>query len=404
MPPPDRNNTYIKPPSEIQILEFIKTLGYDEDPVTKMIVVSKIVATRLYQLEELFWSVLNNVLTRESSSWDIVRLPKTSDIMGISVHSAHILDFASLIWDKFEWQTVERSSRQSKMSKQLYTRFTKLIIDYILSHNKSIPRRSDSKLHSSQDDQPITKLLSMTNGDYKFGIEVPDAMISDVIKKKAGYTYYMAKKVESEKAKIVDKPEEQNVSPFKSGREKGFMCSGDQVVKCYQPNSKKRIDAILYSSSSDKIKESANEIDDADESDMDLLDDNQNGDDGAAWYRVFMHNKSTATPNSTHLSLAVTSSSLDFIQTFLDETHANELTDFMSHLVYTDAQTTSVVHNPENPKYHLLMQKAKKNIRKINFKKAVAQKFREYDQKLEALTNFNVLKHLKKLLSKWSSD
>ncbi|GKB43234.1 hypothetical protein Tco_0888176 [Tanacetum coccineum] len=37
-----------------------------------------------------------------------------------------------------------------------------------------------------------------------------------------------------------------------------------------------------------------------------------------------------------------------------------------------------------------LMQKTKKNIRKINFKKAVAQKFREYDQKLEALTNFNV--------------
>ncbi|GJX08259.1 hypothetical protein Tco_0196191, partial [Tanacetum coccineum] len=34
--------------------------------------------------------------------------------------------------------------------------------------------------------------------------------------------------------------------------------------------------------------------------------------------------------------------------------------------------------------------KGEKNIRKINFKKAVTQKFREYDQKLEALTNFNV--------------
>ncbi|GKF17035.1 hypothetical protein Tco_0061953, partial [Tanacetum coccineum] len=124
----------------------------------------------------------------------------------------------------------------------------------------------------------------------------------------------------------------------------------------------------------------------------------------------------------------------------------------MSHPVYTDAQTTLVVHNPEgNLKltsyisgasevplgthvdvlatktllqemfpdenaYHLsspqatktsypitypqpnslqakakkLMQNAKKNMRKINFKKAVAQKFKEYDQKLEALTNFNI--------------
>ncbi|GKD81774.1 hypothetical protein Tco_1348613 [Tanacetum coccineum] len=44
------------------------------------------------------------------------------------------------------------------------------------------------------------------------------------------------------------------------------------------------------------------------------------------------------------------------------------------------------------------MQKAKKNIRKINFKKVVVQKFREYDQKLEALTNFNVSEAFEKVV------
>ncbi|GJS18382.1 hypothetical protein Tco_0412854 [Tanacetum coccineum] len=48
MPHPDPNNTYIKPPSENEILEIIKTLGYDEDPETKMIAISKMVATRLH--------------------------------------------------------------------------------------------------------------------------------------------------------------------------------------------------------------------------------------------------------------------------------------------------------------------------------------------------------------------
>nr|GEV16581.1 hypothetical protein [Tanacetum cinerariifolium] len=38
----------------------------------------------------------------------------------------------------------------------------------------------------------------------------------------------------------------------------------------------------------------------------------------------------------------------------------------------------------------------KKNMRKINFKKAVAQKFIEYDQKLEAIINFNVSKAIEK--------
>ncbi|GJW31674.1 hypothetical protein Tco_0051706 [Tanacetum coccineum] len=37
----DPNNTYTKPPLENQILGFIKTLGYDEDPNIKMIDVSK---------------------------------------------------------------------------------------------------------------------------------------------------------------------------------------------------------------------------------------------------------------------------------------------------------------------------------------------------------------------------
>nr|GFA49409.1 hypothetical protein [Tanacetum cinerariifolium] len=104
---------------------------------------------------------------------------------------------------------------------------------------------------------------------------------------------------------------------------------------------------ILYSSSSNKIKESANETDDVDESDMDLLDDYPDRDDDATGYGVFMHTKSTTTPNSTYLSLTVTSSTLDFIQTLLDETTVNELINFMSHPVYTDAQTTSMVHNSE---------------------------------------------------------
>ncbi|GJW81655.1 hypothetical protein Tco_0145630 [Tanacetum coccineum] len=467
MPPPDPNKTYTKPPSEIQILKFIKTLGYDEDPETKKIAISKMVTIRLHQPCRAILSI---------------------------VHSAN-LDFASLIWDEFEWQTVERSSRLSKMSKLLYTYFTKLIINYFLSNNKGIPRRSSSKLHSSQDDQPLTKLSNTVKGDYKFGMEIPNTIISDAIKKLTRYKFYMANKVESENAKVVDEPEEQHVSLVKSGRGKGFMCYGNQVAnvptslkkvvfprktrsqtiveetfvgglvnsvsiqelhnqQCqrsqltidrqtkkvvadmynvwgeklkgpavddlavqslldlrkrsnanrleilkqavagegssaahnkYYDSSNNDSDATLYSSSSDKTEDSANETDDADESDMNLSDDNPNGDD-AAGYEVFMHNKSTATPNSTYLSPTVTSSSLDFIQTLQDETPVNELTDFMSHLMYTDAQTTSVVHNPEgNPELTSYISGASK-----------VSLVREYDHKLKAVTNFNLSKAFEK--------
>ncbi|GJT54080.1 hypothetical protein Tco_0989134 [Tanacetum coccineum] len=181
-------------------------------------------------------SVLNRSLSGKDSSWDTVRLPILQILWDI-IHSAN-LDFASLNWDEFEWQIVERSSRPSNMSKLMYTCFTKLIINHFLSNNNSIPRRSRSKLHSSQDDQPITKLSNTVKGDYMFGMEILDTMISDAIKKLAGYKYYMAKKVESKKAKIVDEPEEQHVSPVKSGRGKGFICYGDQVANV--PNKLKK--------------------------------------------------------------------------------------------------------------------------------------------------------------------
>ncbi|GJW69534.1 hypothetical protein Tco_0126451 [Tanacetum coccineum] len=69
-------------------------------------------------------------------------------------------------------------------------------------------------------------------------MEIPDIMISDAIKKLAGYKYYMAKKVESEKAKTIDEPKEQHVSLVKSERGKGFMCYGDQVANV--PNKLKK--------------------------------------------------------------------------------------------------------------------------------------------------------------------
>ncbi|GJU74123.1 hypothetical protein Tco_1265528 [Tanacetum coccineum] len=329
------------------------------------------------------------------------------------------------------------------MSKLLYTRFTKLIIDSLLSLNKSIPRRSDSKFHSSHDNHPITKILSTTNSEYKFGMEVSDAMISDAIKKKVRYKYYMAKKVESEKAKIIDEPEEQHISPIKSGRGKGFMCYGDQVANApnkimkdlvprktrslteeavvvkgegssaahnkYYSSSETNSDATLYSSTLDKSKENANETDDADESEMDLSDDNPDGDDDddARFYESSTDAYITSVVHKQEGNPELTSYILGASKVPLG-THVDVLaTKILMHEMFPD---DNAHHTPSIPakkipypttypqlsslqaKAKKLMQKAKKNMRKFNFKKAVAQKFKEYDQKLEALTNFNIFK------------
>ncbi|GJT24212.1 hypothetical protein Tco_0894149 [Tanacetum coccineum] len=442
MPQPDSNKPYTKPPTENKILGFIMTLGYDEDLIAKMTNYSTIVATILHQP----WRDILNTL-------------------GI-VHSAN-LDFASLIWDEFEWQAVDRS---------------------------------DFEMHSEGQDLPLTKLTNTVKGTYIFGMEKTDTMINDAFKKSAGYKYYRAKKAKSKKAKAAEEPEEQHVSPMKSRREKGYMRLSDQDVNIpiafkknaiprktrslivannivkepvavelaksishivEDPDAQLLLDlrkgsktsrlesmkqakqavtgegssaahnkyyefknisatdseATQDSYCSDTDEERDDETDDSDDSNMDLSEDEPKGDDDAVGFGVFVYNKSTEPLKSTYLSSTITTSSLGYIQTFLNNPPANELTDFMSNLVYTDAHITSTViyleGNPELTSYtsgasevpfgtHVDVQainivlwemfpdEAKKNMRKIKFKRAVTQRFKEYDQKLEALISINV--------------
>ncbi|GJR57009.1 retrovirus-related pol polyprotein from transposon TNT 1-94 [Tanacetum coccineum] len=74
-PSPNTKTPYIKSPIENQILGFIMTLGYDEDPKAKMTFISTFVATRLHQPWRELMSVLNMSLIGKDSSWDTTRLP-----------------------------------------------------------------------------------------------------------------------------------------------------------------------------------------------------------------------------------------------------------------------------------------------------------------------------------------
>ncbi|GJU32595.1 hypothetical protein Tco_1176184 [Tanacetum coccineum] len=323
--------------------------------------------------EKKEWEVASRVL-QEKTSWDTARLLILQILWGI-VHSAN-LDFKSLIWDEFEWQVVNRTTKPTKMSKLIYTRFTKLIIDHFLLCNKSIPCRYDSNIRSEGQDLPLTKLTNIVKGNYIIRMEILDTMIDDAFKKSSGYKYYRAKKVESEKAKAVNQLVEQHESLVRSRRGKGYMRSGDQEANV--PNAFKKNDVsrkTRYLIVADKfveertavelIKSLSHIVEDPDaqllldlckgpkaskleslkhakqavvgkgssaahnkyhEFENILATDNEpRGDDDAAGFRVFMYNKS----NITHSNL-----------TYL----------IPRNLVYTDAQTTSaVIYLEENP-------------------------------------------------------
>nr|GEZ05658.1 hypothetical protein [Tanacetum cinerariifolium] len=248
-------------------------------------------------------------------------------------------------------------------------------------------------MHSECQDSPITKLIKTVDRKYKFGMEILESIITNAIKQSAGYKFYKHKKEESKKGKAAEEVKEQHVSLVKSGRGKGYMCLGDQeklkghVIK--DPDVQSLLD-IRKGSKERKVESlrqekqpvggkalntneaKDDETDDSNNSNMDLSDDEPKGDDDVIGFRVFMYNKSTEPLKSTYLSPTVTSSSLEYIQNLLNE--------------------------PFFSKAKKLMQEAKKNMRIINFKKEVAQKFKEYGQKLKALTSINVSEVIEKVV------
>ncbi|GKA46640.1 hypothetical protein Tco_0739523 [Tanacetum coccineum] len=312
---------------------------------------------------------------------------------------------------------------------------------------------SNADMHSKGQDSPLTKLINTVEGKFKFGMEIPDTMINDAIKQSTRYKYYKHKKNESNQEVNVPSMFKKNVVPrkqrsitiannlvpqedvavelakskpkgpaiedpvvqslldlrrgskesrFKSVRQEkkpvggeGSSAVHDKYYE-FKDISATYSDATRDSSCSETDKEKDDETDDFEDSDMDLSDDEPKGDDDVIGFGVFMYNKSTEPLKSTYLSPIVT--------------------------FYTDAHTTSAVANPKgNPEVtsyisgasevpfgtnvdvqatnlvlkemflvKKLMDKAKNNLRKITFRKAVAQKFKEYDQNMEALSSIKV--------------
>ncbi|GKC61559.1 hypothetical protein Tco_1089157 [Tanacetum coccineum] len=372
-----------------QILAFIKILGYDEEQTAKMTYVSTFVATKLHQPWRAILSVLNRSLTGKDSRWDNARIPILQILWGI-VQSAN-LDYTSLIWDEFKWQVVDKTLTESirYLYTLIYSRSELDLLKLSLDHFLSLQQGQDS---------PLTKLINTVDSKYKFGIEIPESMIIDAIKQSTGYKFYKHKKEENAKGKAVEEPEGQHVSPIKSGKGKGYMRLGGQEVnvpsafkKNVVPRKQRSItfaDNLLETENEAKLKGPAIEDptvqslldlrrgskesrleslsdetrdsscsdtdevkdDETDNSDMDLSDDEPKGDDAAAGFGVFMYDKSIKQLKSIYLSLTVTSSSSEYTRNLLNEPFINELMDFMSNPVYTDAHTTSVEENPKgNP-------------------------------------------------------
>ncbi|GKC94695.1 hypothetical protein Tco_1160137 [Tanacetum coccineum] len=196
--PINDNNPFVAPPSNDAVIEYVNTLGY---PCTlrNMSVMS---VNDLYQPWRAILSMINMCLTGKTARHDRPRHPVLQILWGIIHHSN--IDYTERIWEEFvqsiqtfltDKKRLTMTLRRKKKSTPLLIpsmKFTKLIIHHLKTKHNIHPR-TGIPLHYSHDDNVLGNLRFVRkDGREVFGMSIPDALLTDAIKRAPYYGGYLA--------------------------------------------------------------------------------------------------------------------------------------------------------------------------------------------------------------------
>ncbi|GJR91036.1 hypothetical protein Tco_0215047 [Tanacetum coccineum] len=197
---PQDNNNFTSPPNANTIISFVNELGYPNVVRT----LSGVVTNDMYQPWRALATIINLCLTGKTSAFERPRAPVLQILWGV-VNKANI-DYAERIWEEFT-QCIH-SFIEDKMNLALHTegkkkvnplvipgvRFTKLIINHLQSIHK-FHKRPGSPLHLPYEESALGYLkFSFKNTKrVRFGMAIPDTLISEDIRSAPYYSEYVAK-------------------------------------------------------------------------------------------------------------------------------------------------------------------------------------------------------------------
>ncbi|GJU98982.1 retrovirus-related pol polyprotein from transposon TNT 1-94 [Tanacetum coccineum] len=119
---------FVDPPFKKEILAFIIKLGYSGD----------IKSLSDVNLGEHWEYIITNVFSSKVTGLDQLRLSQAQIIWGMYYQKN--VDYVYLLWEDLVYQIKNKVSKKNK--DMYYLRFTKVIINYFMSKDQSIPRRN----------------------------------------------------------------------------------------------------------------------------------------------------------------------------------------------------------------------------------------------------------------------
>ncbi|GJY42867.1 hypothetical protein Tco_0431080 [Tanacetum coccineum] len=102
------------------------------------------------------------------------------------------VDYAYLLWEDFIYQVENKIVKKS--NEMYYPRFTKVIVNFFMTMDQSIPRRNSVNWHHARDDYMFTtiKVVSRHKDTQMYGSILPNELTNEDIRNSESYKEYYA--------------------------------------------------------------------------------------------------------------------------------------------------------------------------------------------------------------------
>ncbi|GJZ99278.1 hypothetical protein Tco_0671829 [Tanacetum coccineum] len=179
------NKKFEEPPLEKEILAFLASLGHSGE-IRK---ITDVNVNKLHQPWRSFAAIINKCLSGKPS-YDSLRLSQAQILWGM--YNNKKVDYAYLLWEDFTYQIENKNTK--KGNAMYYPRFTKLIVNFVMTKDPSIPRRNKVNWHYARDDPMFTTInvISRNEDTQLYGSILPAELTNEDIRNSESYKEYHA--------------------------------------------------------------------------------------------------------------------------------------------------------------------------------------------------------------------
>ncbi|GJS86620.1 hypothetical protein Tco_0769256 [Tanacetum coccineum] len=177
-----------------------------------------VVVDQMHQPWRTFAALINKSLSGKTTGLDKLRLSRAQILWGM-YHQKNV-DYVELLWEDFIYQIDNKAYK--KQEKMYYPRFTKVIIHYFLTQDKTLSWRNKIGMHTSKDDYLINTLrfVSAKEETQIYGAILPESLTSPEMKETKAYkTYLVSTEEPTGKSKRVKRPAKKSTKALARGIE-----------------------------------------------------------------------------------------------------------------------------------------------------------------------------------------